>query len=86
LGAQLDDIGDIYDHRSIFKEKGGSDFQEVDARRIRASIADDQYDEKVYGAKKVSRKQREQQVSEQEEESSLEEASEGGESSMEESS
>jgi hypothetical protein len=55
-------MGDIYENKSIFKDKGPSDYQEVDTRKIRASIADEDFDEKVYASKKVSRAEREEQA------------------------
>ena len=79
MGAQLDDIGDIYDHSGIFKEKGDKEFQEVGDRKIRGNIADDEYDEKVYASKKVTRAEREKQA-----ESSEDQYSEEGEAEMEE--
>ena len=62
MGSQLDEMGDIYEHSGIFKDKSVTDFQEVDTRKLRASIADDDFDEKVYASKKVSRSEREEQV------------------------
>ena len=79
MGAQLDEMGDIYDHSGIFKDKTKADYQEVDTRKLRASIADDEFDSKVYGSKKVSRAEREEQAN-----SSEDQQSEEGEAEMDE--
>lgn len=54
-------------------------------RGIRASIADDDFDEKIYGSKKVSRAQREEAINSSEDQSDDEEGEmemEEGESEM----
>ena len=60
MGSHLDDMGDIYDHTKVaFKKEGIVDQVDTGVRRIKGNISDMEMDEKVYGAKKVSREQRE---------------------------
>ena len=58
MGANLDAIGDIYDHTGSYfgKQETDKDYQAVGDRKLRASIADEEF----YPAKKVSRKEREE--------------------------
>lgn len=62
-GAFLDKDDDIYTHTNQFFEKDDAvDEVHIGEKRIRGGIEDIHLDPKVYGSRKVSRKQREEEI------------------------
>ena len=61
IGAHLDANDDIYDHtKEFFSKDEATDGVDIGEKRIRGGIEDIELDPKIYSAKKVSRKQREE--------------------------